>query len=109
MIKNIPAKNIRWDRYVAKWDDQDWTQCVMCPASWIGSDPFLAKGWFDVDCHGPTSTNKPNMLDALQEFFDLPERHIVSLFYPGTILEDQILHKGMFLSLLDEIIEMYED
>lgn len=114
MIKNIPKKNINWANYVTEWDEEDWTKCVLCPAAWVASDPFLnnknrlvltkddlnaTEGYNGNSGYGGESL-------VLRQMFGLSEEETDDLFYPSDLPfdSDPLTHKALFLATLNDMI-----
>jgi hypothetical protein len=108
MIQNIPKKNINWSAFITRWDDEDWTKCVLCPGAWIASDPFLNKGCLELENAGQMLYSKlgKTLNETFQEMFDISYNDASRLFFPGCNASDNPKeHKAQFLEILSEVID----
>jgi hypothetical protein len=114
-IKNIPSKNIDLGLWVTKFEDE-WEDCVMCPAGWITTDVFVGKGLELEECGA--NEHESNWVinykrfsgyEALSRFVGITMEEAEELFEPCRGFRGMSTDKEIFLSRIGHLIEIYED
>jgi hypothetical protein len=111
MLKNIPKENIYLGDFVSKWNPENFTECVMCAAGWIATDPFLAGEAIWIEDHNGDADLKShgdNLTQAAVEIFGMSEEDCDEILYNFGYPKDKLKHKKYIIGVIDGLIFKYD-